>query len=100
MHITLYTSRILLLLLSDLLSCWFAVSLTFDLFCCAVQDFSYLWQLLSGLGEFGGGDGVSADRCIAGLVGEMNEERKAIVRKVRNLSCLPPSSCLCGGYLT
>ena len=35
--------------------------------------------------EGGGGDGegVSADRCIAGLVGEMNEERKAIVRKVR-----------------
>ena len=88
-----------------------------------MQDFSRLWQLLSGLGEFGGGgegvreggggggegvreggggdgEGVSTDRCIAGLVGEMNEERKAIVRKVRNLSCLPPSSCLCGGYLT
>ena len=60
-----------------------------------MQDFSRLWQLLSGLGEFGGGgegvreggggdgEGVTTDRCIAGLVGEMNEERKAIVRKVR-----------------
>ena len=31
----------------------------------------------------GGGEGVRTDRCIAGLVGEMNEDRKAIVRKVQ-----------------
>ena len=30
----------------------------------------------------GRGEDVRTDRCVAGLVGEMNEDRKAIVRKV------------------
>ena len=44
-----------------------------------------MWRLLASLGEFGEGgegEGVRSDRLIAGLVGEMNEERKSVVRKV------------------
>ena len=37
----------------------------------------------------GGGEGVRTDRCIAGLAGEMNEERKAIVRKVGSTHAMP-----------
>ena len=57
-----------------------------------LQDFSTFWRYLTTLGEFcegGGGGGreeegerVRSDRLVAGLVGEMNEDRKAIVRKV------------------
>lgn len=34
------------------------------------------------VGGEGRGEDVRGDRCVAGLVGEMNEERKALVRKV------------------
>ena len=34
----------------------------------------------------GGGEEVRGDRCVAGLVGEMNEERKSLVRKVSEVS--------------
>ena len=60
-----------------------------------LQDFSQLWCLLcrlgKGGGEGGGGGGagggeeggvVYVDRCVAGVIGEMSEDRKAAVRKV------------------
>ena len=60
-----------------------------------VKEFGCLWRLLTCLEEFagcdgvrgeGGGENVRGDRCVAGLVGEMNEERKALVRKVNQIS--------------
>ena len=51
------------------------------------------WQLLTSLGEFsegGEGEEVRRDRLVAGLVGEMNEDRKLIVRKVSLSHSSPP----------
>lgn len=39
-----------------------------------------MWQLLCGRLEDGGG--VYVEGCVSALVGEMSEERKALVRKV------------------
>ena len=65
-------------------------------YCLYVKEFGCLWRLLTCLEEFGagcdgvrgegGGEDVRGDRCVAGLVGEMNEERKALVRKVSQIS--------------
>ena len=40
------------------------------------------------------GEGVRNDRCIAGVIGEMNEDRKAMVRKVsfHQITEYPPYS--------
>ena len=46
--------------------------------CLFPQDFDQLWRLLCD----GGCEGVSVEVCVSALVGEMGEDRRALVRKV------------------
>ena len=64
------------------------------------QDYCQLWRLLSDDGRYTDHEmdtsecssetrGVYCDQVIAGLLGEMSEDRKFFVRKVCQFLCLP-----------